>query len=121
MNGCAYCLDMHSKDARARGETEQRIYLLTAWGETPLFTDRERAALEWTEAAGSRAAALGSADVDRMLFDERRAHRHAEPGPFGRAEERGIGTPLAKELAQERHVRRIVRIESPLLENAEVG
>jgi len=50
INGCAYCLDMHTKDARAAGETEQRIYALNAWRETPFFTDRERAALEWTEA-----------------------------------------------------------------------
>jgi AhpD family alkylhydroperoxidase len=50
MNGCAYCIDMHTKDARAAGETEQRIYALDAWRETPFFTDRERAALEWTEA-----------------------------------------------------------------------
>src|SRR5579872_1531266 len=49
INGCAYCLDMHSKDARAAGETEQRLYTLNAWRETPFFTDRERAALEWTE------------------------------------------------------------------------
>ena len=50
INGCAYCLDMHSKDARAQGEVEQRIYLLSAWRESPCYTDRERAALEWTEA-----------------------------------------------------------------------
>jgi AhpD family alkylhydroperoxidase len=50
INGCAYCLDMHTKDARRAGETEQRIYALSAWRETPFFTDRERAALEWTEA-----------------------------------------------------------------------
>ena len=50
MNGCAYCIDMHSKDARAAGETEQRLYALDAWRETPFYTDRERAALEWTEA-----------------------------------------------------------------------
>jgi AhpD family alkylhydroperoxidase len=50
INGCAYCLDMHSKDARAAGETEQRLYALNAWRETPFYTDRERAALEWTEA-----------------------------------------------------------------------
>jgi AhpD family alkylhydroperoxidase len=50
INGCAYCLDMHSKDARALGETEQRLYLLDAWRESPFYTDRERAALEWTEA-----------------------------------------------------------------------
>ena len=50
LNGCAYCLDMHSKDARAAGETEQRLYTLSAWRETPFFTERERAALAWTEA-----------------------------------------------------------------------
>jgi AhpD family alkylhydroperoxidase len=50
INGCAYCLDMHTKDARAAGETEQRIYALNAWRETPFFSERERAALEWTEA-----------------------------------------------------------------------
>jgi AhpD family alkylhydroperoxidase len=50
INGCAYCLDMHTKDARALGETEQRIYALSAWRETPFFSDRERAALEWAEA-----------------------------------------------------------------------
>jgi AhpD family alkylhydroperoxidase len=50
INGCAYCLDMHGKDARANGETEQRLYGLEAWGETPYYSARERAALEWTEA-----------------------------------------------------------------------
>jgi AhpD family alkylhydroperoxidase len=49
INGCAYCLDMHTKDARRAGETEQRIYALSAWRETPFFSERERAALEWTE------------------------------------------------------------------------
>ena len=50
INGCAYCIDMHTKDARAAGETEQRIYALSAWRETPFFSDRERVALAWTEA-----------------------------------------------------------------------
>ena len=50
INGCAFCLDMHTKDARAAGETEQRLYTLSAWHETPFFTERERAALAWTEA-----------------------------------------------------------------------
>jgi AhpD family alkylhydroperoxidase len=49
INGCAFCLDMHSKDARAAGESEQRIYLLSAWREAPFYSERERAALEWTE------------------------------------------------------------------------
>lgn len=53
INGCAYCIDMHSKDARAQGESEQRLYALSAWRETPFYTDRERAALEWTEALTS--------------------------------------------------------------------
>ena len=50
INGCAYCIDMHTKEARRAGETEQRIYALNAWRETPFFSARERAALEWTEA-----------------------------------------------------------------------
>ena len=50
LNGCAYCLDMHTKDARAGGETEQRLYALPAWRATPFYTDREQAALAWTEA-----------------------------------------------------------------------
>src|SRR3954454_20870459 len=50
INGCAYCLDMHSKDARANGETEQRLYGLDAWRETPYYSAPERAALEWTQA-----------------------------------------------------------------------
>jgi AhpD family alkylhydroperoxidase len=50
INRCAYCIDMHTTDARAEGETEQRLYALSAWRETPFFSARERAALEWTEA-----------------------------------------------------------------------
>ncbi len=50
INGCAWCIDMHTKDARADGETEQRLYLVSAWRESPFFSDRERAALAWTEA-----------------------------------------------------------------------
>jgi len=50
INGCAYCINMHTQDARKLGETEQRLYLLNAWRESPLYTDRERAALAWTEA-----------------------------------------------------------------------
>lgn len=56
LNGCAYCVDMHTKDARAIGETEQRIYALAAWRETPFFTDRERAALAFTESVTLLAA-----------------------------------------------------------------
>jgi AhpD family alkylhydroperoxidase len=50
INGCAFCIDMHTRDARAQGETEQRLYLLSAWQEAPVYSDRERAALAWTEA-----------------------------------------------------------------------
>lgn len=50
INGCAFCLDMHSKDLRVQGETEQRLYMLDAWRDTPLYTDEERAALAWAEA-----------------------------------------------------------------------
>jgi AhpD family alkylhydroperoxidase len=50
INGCAYCLDMHSQDLRAAGETEQRLYVLDAWREAPFYSDRERAALAWAEA-----------------------------------------------------------------------
>lgn len=50
LNGCAYCIDMHTKDARAAGETEQRLYGLAAWRETPFYSERERAALTWTDA-----------------------------------------------------------------------
>ena len=50
INGCAYCLDMHSKDLRVKGETEQRLYVLDAWREAPFYTERERAALAWAEA-----------------------------------------------------------------------
>ena len=70
LNGCAYCLDMHSKDARAAGETEQRLYLLNAWREAPFYTARERAALAWTEAL-TRIA--DTHDVPDALYDEVRA------------------------------------------------
>src|SRR6476469_10019602 len=67
LNGCAYCIDMHSKDARAAGETEQRLYALSAWEETSFFTDRERAALRLTEAVTVLAGARG---VARDVLDE---------------------------------------------------
>jgi AhpD family alkylhydroperoxidase len=67
LNGCAYCIDMHSKDARAIGETEQRLYSLPAWRETPFFTDRERAALAFTESVTLLADAhVPSADYDAV-------------------------------------------------------
>ena len=53
VNGCAYCLDMHAKDLRAKGETEQRLYGLSAWRETPYYSDKEKAALAWAEAVNS--------------------------------------------------------------------
>lgn len=63
INGCAYCLHMHTSDARAQGESEQRIYLLDAWRESPLYTPRERAALTWTESL-TRLAETGAPDAD---------------------------------------------------------
>ena len=71
INGCAYCLDMHSKDARAAGETEQRLYLLDAWREAPFYSARERAALAWTEAL-TRIA--DTHDVPDSIYDECRQH-----------------------------------------------
>jgi AhpD family alkylhydroperoxidase len=70
INGCAYCIDMHTKDARAAGETEQRLYALSAWRETPFYSDRERAALEWTEAL----KLISENDVPDELFEAVREH-----------------------------------------------
>jgi AhpD family alkylhydroperoxidase len=73
INGCAYCIDMHTKDARARGETEQRLYLLDAWRESPFYSPRERAALAWTEAVTRVADGHVPDDVfeqARAVFDE---------------------------------------------------
>ena len=70
INGCAYCIDMHSMDARALGESEQRLYALDAWRETPFFSDRERTALAWTEAI-----TLVSQDhVPDAVFEEVKKH-----------------------------------------------
>lgn len=71
LNGCAWCLDMHSKDARAQGETEQRMYLLPVWRDAPCYTERERAALAWTEAVTAMAGAQG---VDDGIYDAARRH-----------------------------------------------
>jgi AhpD family alkylhydroperoxidase len=68
INGCAYCLDMHWKDLRALGESEQRLYSLDAWRESPYYTDRERAALAWTEAV-----TLIGGHVPEAVFEEARA------------------------------------------------
>lgn len=70
MNGCAFCLDMHSKDARAAGETEQRLYLLDAWREAPFYSERERAALAWTEAV----TRIGEDHVPDDLYASTRDH-----------------------------------------------
>ena len=67
INGCAYCLDMHSKDARAEGETEQRLYELDAWREAPFYSARERAALAWTEALTLIARTHAPDDVYREV------------------------------------------------------
>ena len=70
INRCAYCIDMHTTDARAEGETEQRLYALSAWRETPFFSPRERAALEWTEAL----TLISQHDVPDDLYARVREH-----------------------------------------------
>ena len=70
INGCAYCLDMHSKDARAAGESEQRLYALPAWRVAPFYSPRERAALAWTEAV----TRLADGPVEEALYGELRRH-----------------------------------------------
>jgi AhpD family alkylhydroperoxidase len=70
INGCAFCLDMHSKDARAAGETEQRLYLLDAWREAPFYSERERAALAWTEAL----TLVADNHVPDEIYNEVRQH-----------------------------------------------
>jgi AhpD family alkylhydroperoxidase len=69
MNGCAYCLDMHSKDLRAAGETEQRLYVLEAWRESPFYSERERAALAWAEAVTT----LTNKEVPDEVYEQARA------------------------------------------------
>ena len=70
INGCAYCIDMHTADARKHGETEQRLYLLNAWRESPLYSDRERAALAWTEAV----TLISETHAPDDVYNEVRAH-----------------------------------------------
>ncbi|GHN01212.1 alkyl hydroperoxide reductase AhpD [Cytophagales bacterium WSM2-2] len=69
INGCAYCLDMHSKDLRAEGETEQRLYMLDAWREAPFYSDRERAAFAWAEAVTN----ITDGRVSDAVYEEARA------------------------------------------------
>jgi AhpD family alkylhydroperoxidase len=70
INGCAFCINMHTQDARKLGETEQRLYMLSAWEESPLYTDRERAALAWTEAV----TLIADTHAPDDLYEELRAH-----------------------------------------------
>jgi AhpD family alkylhydroperoxidase len=70
INGCAYCIHMHTRDARARGESEERLYLLDAWRESPLYTERERAALAWTEAV----TLVSQTHVPDAVYEEVRRH-----------------------------------------------
>ncbi|MFO0959244.1 MAG: carboxymuconolactone decarboxylase family protein [Isosphaeraceae bacterium] len=74
INGCAFCIDMHTKDARAAGEAEQRIYALDAWRETPFYTERERAALAWTEAV----TRIGDGVQDDLFEEARRQFSEKE-------------------------------------------
>ena len=77
LNGCAYCIDMHSRDARAVGETEQRLYSLPAWRETPFFTERERAALSFAETV----TLLADTHVPAAAYDE--VAEHFSPDEIG--------------------------------------
>jgi AhpD family alkylhydroperoxidase len=70
INGCAYCIYMHTRDARARGETEERLYLLDAWHESPFYTERERAALAWTEAV----TLVSQTHVPDPVYEQVRLH-----------------------------------------------
>jgi AhpD family alkylhydroperoxidase len=70
INGCAWCIDMHTKDARALGETEQRLYAVSAWWDTPFFSDRERAALAWTEAV----TLIAKDHVSDEVYERARKH-----------------------------------------------
>jgi AhpD family alkylhydroperoxidase len=70
INGCAYCLHMHTRDARAAGESEERLYLLDAWRESPLYSERERAALAWTEAV----TLVSQSRVPDAVYQEARQH-----------------------------------------------
>lgn len=70
INGCAWCLDMHTKDARAQGETEQRLYLISAWREAPCYSPRERAALAWTEAVTQ----IATQEVSNAVYTDVRNH-----------------------------------------------
>jgi len=70
INGCAFCINMHTQDARKRGETEQRLHLLNAWREAPLYTDRERAGLAWTETV----TLISETHAPDDAYDELRKH-----------------------------------------------
>lgn len=70
INGCGYCVDIHTKDARAGGESEQRLYCLSAWSETPFYSDRERAALAWAEAVTK----LRESHLPDAIYEQARAH-----------------------------------------------
>ncbi len=70
INGCAYCIDMHTKDARTHGESEQRLYALSDWRETPFYSERERSALAWTEAVTQ----ISEDHVPDEIYDEVRKH-----------------------------------------------
>lgn len=70
INGCAYCIDMHTKDAREAGETEQRLYALNAWEETDFYSDRERAALKWTDAMTE----ISDRHITDKLYDSVQEH-----------------------------------------------
>ena len=103
LNGCAYCIDMHTKDARAIGETEQRIYGLAAWPETPYFTPRERAALAFTESV----TRLSDTHVPDQAYQDVAAESARTRSPRGQ--------PHRDHQRLERHQRQHPRLGSRLL------
>ena len=104
LNGCAYCIDMHTKDARAIGETEQRIYGLAAWPETPYFTPRERAALAFTESV----TRLSDTHVPDQAYQDVAARVHPAGG-------RRAGQPHRDHQRLECHQRQHPRLDSRLV------
>jgi len=83
MNGCAHCIDMHTKELRADGESEQRLYLLNAWRDSPFYSDRERAALAWTEAvtlvADTQVPDEVYEEARKQFTEEARRHQWRQP------------------------------------------
>jgi AhpD family alkylhydroperoxidase len=115
MNGCGFCIDMHTKDARAGGETEQRIYALNAWRETPFFSDRERHAAHRQENAGDPALRGRLLEPDHGSHHDRGGHEREDNRALGgRAEDHRIGeSDMEDRDAGERHPRECRKRKRP--------